>query len=139
MKSGVLHKKEFLSLFLVLVLLSAGGVLAFEYGIESRDYLYWFIPIPIVFALFGYILMRAINHFSLAEREKHLVNVYLLAKGLKLFVLAAVVVLSFLLLEHIEVKHFLPVFIAFYVCHLVWETGYLFRSEKRLKAGKNHE
>ncbi len=127
------NQKALAKLIVMLVSLSVLGFFFLEQVSHDRGYMLWLVLLPVFFCLIGYVSIRVLNYLQSARKEKYLVNAYLLMRGVKLFSLIALICFVILLLENLNVKHFLVTLVVFYVFHLVWETKFFFGYEKSLK------
>lgn len=99
----------------------------------------WFMAIFIFFlVLESFILSLAVNN-SQKKDSKKLVNIYMLAKVVKI-VLSLVFILVYFIIEKTEnLKTFAITFIGFYLLFLFAETYLLTTIEKRIKKESNNE
>lgn len=129
-------RKQFWQLVVYLGLGAILGILALEQAYDqTEEYIYWYLVIPLFFGVSGYALIKVLR-FYFIHNEKHLVNVYLVLRVIKIICIIALIVTYLFILEKEHTRFFLPVIIGFYVIYLVWETKFFFGYERKLKKGK---
>jgi len=87
--------------------------------------------IPLFFYLLGLIFIYLFNRTSLDKPQK-VVNVYMLLRMIKIFV-SAVIIFIYWLVDKPELRHFVIIFVIFYVINLIWETYIYMRMEMYFK------
>lgn len=87
--------------------------------------------VPLFFYLLGLIFIYLFNRTSLENPQK-VVNVYMLLRMIKIFV-SAVIIFIYWLVDKPELRHFVIIFVIFYVINLIWETYIYMRMELYFK------
>ncbi|GAB6008970.1 hypothetical protein [Dysgonomonas reticulitermitis] len=99
----------------------------------------WFMAIFIFFlVLESFILSLAVNN-SQKKDSKKLVNIYMLAKVVKIVLSLAFILAYFIIEKTDNLKTFAITFIGFYLLFLFAETYLLTTIEKRIKKESNNE
>lgn len=128
-KAHLANDRSLYRLGVGLFVMALAAFVLFKHILMTEQSLYWLVTLPILFLGMGYGMQKALRWVSV---EKYLVNFYLGLKVTKIICLI-LILLAYIFLFQVDWTFLLPMFFAFYLLYLVWETRFLFRYERSLK------
>lgn len=99
----------------------------------------WFCGVFVFFLALECLIINMVVNNSSSKDSKRLVNVYMLAKVIKILLSLTFALIYYIIERSDNIKAFLIVFIAFYLLFLVAESYLLTRVEKHIKSENKNE
>lgn len=99
----------------------------------------WFVGVFLFFLAMESLIINMVVNNSQSKDSRRLVNIYMLAKVIKILSSLFVALIYYLVEGSSNIKSFLIVLIAFYLLFLVAETYLLTKIEKHIKSDNKNE
>lgn len=99
----------------------------------------WFVGVFLFFIAIESLIINMVVNNSQSKDSRRLVNIYMLAKVIKILSSLFVALIYYLVEGSSNIKSFLIVLIAFYLLFLVAETYLLTKIEKHIKSDNKNE
>ena len=96
----------------------------------------WFFATLVFFLLIESLLVSMVISNSSSKDNKRLINIYMLAKVIKIISSLAFILIYFIVAGRAELKIFIIVYIVFYLLFLIAETYLFSKIEKQIKSKK---
>lgn len=99
----------------------------------------WFVGVFLFFLAIESLIINMVVNNSQSKDSRRLINIYMLAKVIKILSSLSVALIYYLVEGSSNIKSFLIVLIAFYLLFLVAETYLLTKIEKHIKSDNKNE
>lgn len=126
-----IFKAKYLTLLLSFTLIFGAGIGALLYYKFPNFYPQWYPAILIFFYILEAIIIYTVDVKSKKLKQIKMVNMYMLTKGIKMFI-SLVFIGLYALIVKTELKNFVLVFVLFYFLYLLFETYCFTIIEKRI-------
>jgi len=99
---------------------------------ENKEPWIWETGVILFLLIYGVVTVWIVNKKKNVKNPRQLLTFYMLLRGIRFFVILAVVII-YIAFIHVEIKKFLFLTVIFYAVYLLFDTLYLLSVERKIK------